>query len=415
MTRCPIMPPMPIPSAALRHLRPAALVLAAAASAIALYLFVRVTLLGQMPAFCGGGEGCEEVLTSRFSKVLFVPVSLPALAGYWAAAAGVAWAASADEAKRRRGALLAAAAGACLIAGAAWFVVLQATVIGHFCRWCLAAHGVGVLLGVCALASSFGVLSRRAVPAMLAGVLAVGVLAGAQWWGPAPKGPAPILATLPTGRDFDETRDGLRFVGVGNGSLRLSVSDEPHVGDASDKGGPVLVLAFDYACPRCRQTHAMARQFMADERKAGRSVVLLGLPLSIWQGDNPSVGATEEHFRHSGERARIVLAAARAKPACWDELDQWMFVGEPGKDFPRTPEAARAKAAELVGEQALADALADPRTEAAFRRNIDAVNAWRKADDRIQAIPVLASPGKPMLAGMVNDPQDIAEMLAGKK
>ncbi len=390
-----------------QRLRLPVFVLAVLAFAVATYLLVQVTLLGRMPAFCGGGSGCEEVLTSRFSKVLFVPVSVPAMLGYGVAALGVGWAASADAAKRRRGAFLAAAAGGCLLAGGVWFILLQAAVIGHFCRWCLVAHAAGVVLGICALIAASSVLSRRAVPAALAGVLAVGALAGTQWWGPAPKGPAPILATLPTGRDFDEVRKGLRFVGVGNGSLRLSVADEPHVGES----GPVLVLAFDYACPRCRRTHAMARQFMADERKAGRPVVLLGLPLSIWHEVNPAVGATEENFRHSSELARIALAAARAKPACWDELDQWMFAGEPGKDFPRTPEAARAKAAALAGEGALAEALADPQVTAAFKRNIDAVNAWRKADDRVQSIPVLASPGKPMLAGMVNDPQDIAEML----
>lgn len=392
------------------RLRWPAAALALLAAGVAGYLLVQVTVLGRLPAFCGGGSGCEEVLTSRFSKVLGLPVAWPAMAAYGAAALGVWWAGSASPALRVRGAWLSAAAGTALVLGAWWFVFLQAAVIGHFCPWCMAAHAAGDALGLLALLAAWSVLKGRLLVPALAGAAGMAALAGGQWWGPAPQGPAPVWATLPAGRDFDEIRGGERLIGVGGGQLKLKVADEPHAGLVS--AGPVLALMSDYACPRCRATHAVLREFAAARQAAGKPVTLVGLPLSIWHEANPQVGATEERFRHSHELARIVLAAARAKPACWDELDAWMFADD--AQFPRTPEAARARAESLAGAEAFAKAYADPAGKAAIARNIAALNAWMKADDRIQGIPVLVSPGAPMLAGMINETAEIGEMLGRK-
>ena len=71
-----------------------------------------------------------------------------------------------------------------------------------------------------------------------------------------------------------------------------------------------------------------------------------------------------EAFRDSCELARLGIAVWVAKREAFSAFDTWMFSHETGDLWhPRTLDAARAKAVELVGEAAPDAALADPRTE----------------------------------------------------
>jgi hypothetical protein len=68
-----------------------------------------------------------------------------------------------------------------------------------------------------------------------------------------------------------------------------------------------------------------------------------------------------DEFKDSCDLAKIGLAVWAAKREAFPEFDQWMFTHESGDRWhPRSPEAARAKAIELVGQEKFEAAMADP-------------------------------------------------------
>ena len=94
-----------------------------------------------------GAVNCEDVLGSRWSQWLGIPVSYPAIGVYvaiLAASAASRW--SGDSAQGLAEIILLVcslmAAGASL-----WFIFLQALVIGKFCLYCMLCHLCGLTMG----------------------------------------------------------------------------------------------------------------------------------------------------------------------------------------------------------------------------------------------------------------------------
>ena len=114
------------------------------------YLAVTALRSGQV-AGCGGGAvfDCGHVLTSRWSKIFGLPVSIPAVALYGGMLSALWFCQSAKSASIRRRAWDAIVTGA-IAAGlaAVWFLSLQMLAIGHLCFYCLIAHTCG--LAMCA-------------------------------------------------------------------------------------------------------------------------------------------------------------------------------------------------------------------------------------------------------------------------
>ena len=124
------------------------LILATLAGAVAAYLTVQSAILGGSPIGCGSGSGCAAVLSSKWSKVLGLPISafatliyvvvivlLVATRGKSPAEATGAWSALV---------FLATA----ISSAAVWFIYIQAVRIGSYCAYCLFDHACGFALSV---------------------------------------------------------------------------------------------------------------------------------------------------------------------------------------------------------------------------------------------------------------------------
>ena len=110
--------------------------------------YLTATHFAGAAVFCGASEGCESVLTSEYATVGPVPVALVG-AAYYAVASLSAWT-PLEAWSRRTAAFLAALTGVGLLvtAGLVW---LQASVIGAWCRFCLASAAITALLFLTAL------------------------------------------------------------------------------------------------------------------------------------------------------------------------------------------------------------------------------------------------------------------------
>jgi uncharacterized membrane protein len=303
---------------------------------------------------CGDGSPCDQVLASRWSAIGGrVPVSGLAMGVYLAILVAVGFvgprAAPADR-RLAWGAMLVLAGAA--VGSAVWFTIVQHWIIKAFCPYCLATHVIGLLLAVMILwrATRPDLKPEQSSPArpvrllgpvsamalLLVGLGSAGILAGAQ-----------IALTPPP-------------------AYRAGTSERtapPVEARAVPLAGPptarhIVTLFFDYNCFHCMRLHGMLEETIA--RYDGKlAFVLCPAPLS--SQCNPYVANDREEFRDSCDLARTALAVWVARREEFPTFDNWMFWAEPGRLWrPRNLEAARAKAVELVGQEAFDAALADP-------------------------------------------------------
>lgn len=139
--------------------------------------------LTMSPAFgCGGGEiiDCGHVLTSKWSKVLGIPVSIPAIGLYASLLAMLAFVRPDAPPNFLRLVWSGLTAGA-LMAGltALWFIGLQVLVLEHLCPYCLAVHTCGIVLAALMLRNQVCSLQQKSLVATLS-VAAVATLVTIQ-------------------------------------------------------------------------------------------------------------------------------------------------------------------------------------------------------------------------------------------
>ncbi|XAL99674.1 hypothetical protein OT109_19105 [Phycisphaeraceae bacterium D3-23] len=340
-----------------------------------------LTLTGRVAPGCGSGAGCGQVLSSRWSAIGPVPVSVLASAGYVAILALLAM--QPGAAAFRRVAL--AVMGVALIGAAAWYIALQATLIGAWCPYCLAGHGVGIVLGGVLLSALSW--NKMTVPFGL-GVPAVLLLIGLQVMFPASQD---YRVAMPGDRDYDMADDTGRHLGVLGGRLELDAADTPHTGPTD--GEDVVVLFLDYACPHCREAHEMIDK----ERGKHPGLVVFALPLSLHETHNPHIALDNARFEHSYELALLSMAVWRDAPEEWPEFDGWLFRGSESLDgeymWPRNLAAAEHRAGVSIGHDRVTGIYDDAELIAQYQRNLDALgDVLTLSPGAIPGLPIAVAP-----------------------
>jgi protein-disulfide isomerase len=129
-----------------------------------------------------------------------------------------------------------------------------------------------------------------------------------------------------------------------------------------------VTLLFDYKCSHCQQLH-----FLLDEvvrRYQGKLAVAL-CPTPLERRCNPYVPRDVAAFAGSCDLARVGLAVWLAQRDAFPAFELWMFSLESGDRWqPRSLEAAKAKAMELVGAAKFETAWADPWIERHLQHSV---------------------------------------------
>ena len=308
---------------------------------------------------CGGGSPCDQVLNSRWSSVAGVlPVSGLAAGAYLALLVaglfiGPATAAPVRQLAWRAMLVLAGAAAG----SAAWFIIVQKWVIGSFCPYCMATHITGLLLAALViwrapresdgdstapLHDNSPTAPRRVIgllPAICAasvGLALAGVLAVCQ-----------VHFKPPAVYRGGESQNNLPAIDPHAAPL-VGSPDAPYV----------VTLLFDYNCPHCQQLHLLLDEAV---RRYGGKLAFVLCPSPLNPGCNPYIPREVAEFKDSCELAKIGLAVWVARREAFPVFDRWMFSFETGDLWhPRSPDAARAKAVELVGQARFDAAMNDP-------------------------------------------------------
>ena len=368
--------------------------LAAIAISVSGYL-AYVGLTESKVAGCDGGLfNCDHVLTSRWSQVLGIPVSIPAI-GLYAIVIG------ALVVVRRGTALVSRTAWMTLsvmsiaaAASAVWFVGLQVFSIGHFCPYCLIVHSCGILLAAtvawnCPL-DLFSVSNSSVI-----GIALSGSLIAMQAFGPVPetfeieKHDTPVvpmefdplnddaLFESPLGMsalswfslvgvvmaDGVETPDEAvvapRLVPVSGGRRTLNARMWPVWGDVEAKY--LIVEMFDYTCDHCRNTH---QSIKAASPLLGNDLAVLALPVPLHQSCNDAAKNNSPEGADACEIARLAISVWLVDANQFTPFHDWLF------EQKRSAAEARMHAETLVDRDALAAELAKGTASKYIEKNV---------------------------------------------
>jgi hypothetical protein len=274
------------------------------------------------------------------------------------------------------------------IAGAAlWFIAVQAFILGKFCPWCMAAHGIGLAIVPCAVLTEKAGAWRR-VSAWVG--LAVFAIVPMQVFGPVKSGHRIEGAQSTTaGQQRGAT------VSFNDGRLVYQLAEHPRIG--SIDADRVLVEYFDYQCPACQVMAGYLDALVSAH--SGRVAVLL-MPVPLEHGCNPHLGINKTH-PGSCEITRIALAVWRSKPESFDGFHK-ALIADPSES------AARRLAHQLMTEEQLASAMSDPWIARSIDSNVAAWHAFSQSNDKL---PKLLIRDKRILHGLPSGEADFLRVM----
>lgn len=426
----------------------ATVLLAGVAACLAGLLLYQSQTLEALPG-CGGGSGCQAVLTSRWSSWFGVPVSLGAMLVY----ASMLCAAfiRETEARRPQPALewLMMFGAVSAIVAAIWFVLVQFVIVRSLCVYCMMTHGSATAAAVlCLLAVEprrwlKGAATAGGVAVALVMVLIVGQVLGDEPQAVAPKVqfvevPADSLLTsddgsqdtmpgpLPPGPDAGATSGHAsgatsasstsgtsegrpeiqpRYVSFYGGRFEVNTTDVPIIGDPNAPN--VLAILFDYTCSHCQTTRTMLEQ---TAEKHGSQLAIVCLPTPLASDCNQLIVRTHPNNRYACDLAKLSLAVWRVAPEKWSEFDRMLYADSES----RTPARAKYAAIQLLGgEKPLQAGLDDPWVKQQIERNVHLYSLLGRAL-KDSLIPILVSKQGAMSGGP-RHPLDIEDLLRGKK
>jgi len=153
-----------------------------------------------------------------------------------------------------------------------------------------------------------------------------------------------------------------RLVQVASANVKLKAHQWPIIGSPNAKH--IFVELFDYTCPHCRATQRAIRGAREHFRN-DLAIIVLAVPLSRACNDT----VTNEHpsHREACELAKYSVAVWRISPEKFQEYHEWLLSVEP------VPSAAsaKAKAAQLVGNAALEQELAQPHAARYISKHVE--------------------------------------------
>jgi uncharacterized membrane protein len=336
-------------------------------------------------AGCGGGGGCNDVLASRWSQVLGLPVPVLGVLVYLV----LPWSIL------RRKDFIAAFCYSAIAGSAVWLIIVQAVLLRHFCPWCMAAHAVGISLAVIGIFSG-GVSGRG----LLTGIAAAFGLALVQLIGPTP-------ATHRIESDLNAAASGTggihaqgtgRKISFDGGRKTYDSSSLPRLGSVDAKH--VMVEYLDYQCPACRK---MSGYLAALIEKHPADLCVLLLPVPLDHRCNSALAAGDAGHPGSCELTQIALAVWRANPAAFPDIHR-ALLADPTPD----KAAAMAIAVKHVPPPQLEAAMRDPWIEQLIQADIA---DWVSFSRKTKQLPKLLIRDQRILHGLPSGEADFIRVM----
>jgi protein-disulfide isomerase len=240
------------------------------------------------------------------------------------------------------------------VGAACWFLGLQFLMLESYCSYCITAHVCGLVLAAFVFWNNPFPWRRSpgddnltrpptAPELILLGCGGTAVLIAGQ------------LLVVPRPRDMNV----LEIAGPTGSAIAVDATAHPRLGSPHAKH--VVVELFDYTCSHCR---TMDRYLVEARRRYGEQLTIVALVVPLHPDCNPYIESVKPGKENACEHARLALAVWRAKPEAFEAFHIWLLDSRP------TPEEARQHAAEQIGAEALAQALADEALNREIAANV---------------------------------------------
>ena len=336
-------------------------------------------------AGCGGGGGCNDVLASRWSQVLGLPVPVLGVLVYLV----VPWAIL------RRNNFISGFCYAAIAGTAVWMILEQAVLLRQFCPWCMAAHVVGISLAILGIFS--GGISRRGLRSGLAAAFALALV---QLYGPVPSTHRieSDMSAATSGSSGIHAQGSGRRIAFDGGRKTYDISSLPRLGSADSK--QVMVEYFDYQCPACRKMSGYLRA-LVEKHPADICVLLLPVPLD--HDCNAALTASDAGHPGSCELTKIALAVWRTNPVAFPAVHH-AFLADPPPD--RT--AAMAIAVAQVPAAQLEAAMREPWIDTLIQADI---TDWVSFSRKTKQLPKLLIRDQRILHGLPSGEADFIRVM----
>ena len=327
--------------------------LAILAAALSAFLLSKSLSDSAIPG-CGAGSACDTVLSSRFSRIGPIPVSLLALPIFLMMAM-VSLAASSDDSHRRAHFLQRQFPLAIIAAGAAiWFISVQAFILHQFCTYCTITHALALAASILVFWqwSKSQIKTSPLFPALAAALvlsmIAIQLLVQ----------PKLYTITQATQPSAPPTTNELQLF---NNRITINPNDWPILGSRSAQH--VVILLFDYTCPHCRREYPFLQQA---RQRYGIQIAFIAIPVPLEPACNPAIPRIIPEHINSCTYTRYALAVLLADPSRFEEYHNRIMEGEK----PPSLEQTRQIAEQLVTPRSFAAALADASIERHIQQSV---------------------------------------------
>lgn len=266
---------------------------------------------------CGPESGCGQVLTSRWSRLMGMPVSMLG-AGMYAALLVVSLRIKRDSIIQQR---IVRAGAVLVLGGALWFTIVQAFILKSFCPWCCTTHllasaGALVLLYAFRRSADSPDVPAPGMPAFALPAAAVVGMIVLQSFSPEPE----RIVQNKLSHSVVEAASGR--LSLYRGQISFDPLTLPCIGVPGL--GATAVVIFDYTCPHCRELHRTLTQI--EEQRRGLIHVVL-VP-GAYEAD-----AWEIH--------RMMLALWKINPGAYHHVDAQLMDGSVNADRGEVLEAVQ--------------------------------------------------------------------------
>jgi uncharacterized membrane protein len=370
---------------------------------------------------CKPGSSCDKVISSRWGKIGRVPVALPAAAVYMVTLSGAATMARESSITPLLWMVLTGLV-ALSAEAAIWFMAIQIFVLRRICFYCTIAHvaAIGSAFLLAGLAPDYRQLIVPAAAGTVAAValiLAQILVPGKTYELSAPqdvlaepvnvgeqteefKAPAPPSVSSPSPPSvLPRIARPSRRIALLGGRLSFDIAIFPILGSPS--ATHVIADVMDYTCEHCRAMHPMLQAALdAFERE----LAILAVPAPLEPACNPMIRILDPRYANACTYWRLALAMWQIDPARFPSFHHWLLEGE----NPPSIDAAKERAAELTGTDAVAAAMTSPKVQEHLS---DGLTIYRLTG--AGQLPKLLLPGD-MLRGQVSSSAELISVLRGQ-
>lgn len=343
---------------------------------------------GGLDALAGcGSSGCAEILSSTWSTVFGIPVSLAGLVVYPALMVSLL-----PQARHLFFPLLGILSGSI-----GWFILVQALLLRRFCPWCMAAHGIAlsiVILGMLRKRKSADWRGASRGFSTWGGVSFLSI-ALMQLYGPRPETYRIATVKSPVSYAPVHSRGIGRMIGFDGGKKTFNVTALPLLGRPDAKH--VLVEYFDYQCPACGIMSGFIEALVA---KHPEEVAVILLPVPLEDGCNPHLTPEGSHMG-SCDITLISLAVWRKDPAAFPVFHRELMANP-------SLEAALNLASPILGET-----VTIPFSTRAWIKELIAANIsdWKILSNPSAKLPKLMIRNRRILHGLPSGREDFIRVL----